>query len=221
MKWKLSMTLFIYLLIHLSNIQTVSAETSGNADILLELEQITPTTVPITTPQQNKTTHENSVKKEFESLSLGFSSPYISFGFLVPGDPLIRTDKIYITSTDSRGYSVFISQDHPLQADNHAIPDTTCDSGSCTPNIASFWESPLTFGFGIQCKNSVACSKDFNAQHAYRPIASLSKSENPAQILSSSESVATAEIVYKLNISPNQEPLPYTNILTYTLIPQL
>lgn len=198
----------------------MSAQTAGNDSLRLELKQTTPT-IPRTTLNPQKAPIPDS-KKPASSLTILTSSPYISFGFLVPGDPLVRTDSIRILSTGIRGATVLITQNHPLKSsDEDTINNTTCDSGSCTPTQASVWKSPLTFGYGVRCENSPACFKDFSYPDFFRPLASQSLGEPANPILTTDEAEVTANIHYKLNIPSNQRPVPYANTVTYTLIPHL
>lgn len=221
MKTKLTIGIFLYLLIYLSSVETMLAKASVNGSVILELEQTSPTPEKIATPTPQSKTDKRSETRH-SILGLGIGSSYISYGFLVPGDPLIRSDSISIMSTEKMQYNLFISQDNPLQAENNTvIPDTTCDSGACNPTLAALWESPLTFGFGIRCENSPLCVQDFNRPGTFRPLAAESQNELPSRILSGSQQETQATIVYKLNISPNQAAVPYTHTVTYTLIPQL
>lgn len=223
MKIKISLSIVLCLLMYLSTIETISARTSVNRSAIIELEQTSPTPPKTATPHpQNINTEDKSIESNQGTLGIGIGSTYISYGFLVPGDPLIRSDLVKIISTEKRQYNLFISQNTPLQAENNTIiPDTTCDSGACTPVLASLWESPLTFGFGIRCENSSLCAQDFKIPGTFRPLPSESENELPSRILSGSQVETQASIIYKLNISPNQEAVPYNHTVTYTLIPQL
>lgn len=220
MKYKLFSALFLYTLIYLTYIQTTYSATSRNSSVKLELNQITPTT------QQSES--QLPIKKEADmsdlksSITFLTSSSTISFGFLVPGDPVIRTNSVRIITKNLNSVDMYISQDNSMSsAEDNTIPDATCDGGSCTHSQASIWRSPLTYGYGLRCENSPACSEDFKNPDYFRSIANSSLNQKPGLILTSSAEDVTADIVYKINIPSNQVAEPYTNTLTYTIIPKL
>jgi hypothetical protein len=155
------------------------------------------------------------------SISIAIDSYQVRYGFVVPGEALVRNSTITIITNHS-GASLFLQEDHPLQsAQKDLIPNTSCDTGSCTPNLADIWNSPLTFGFGIRCENSKLCSNDFR-NGTYRPLADTSQAQIPAEILSSPVvGSVTTNVFYKLNISPNLASKPYTHTVSYIVTPNL
>src|SRR5579872_5249628 len=78
----------------------------------------------------------------------------LDFGTVDPTSPVSRTNILDVLSTAS-GYSVTATENHSLQTASASatIPDTTCDSGLCTPSSSSLWASNLTYGFGYRCDN--------------------------------------------------------------------
>lgn len=149
----------------------------------------------------------------------------IDFGVLSPTNPIIRTSTIKVSNPSSKGYSVSISEDHPLQASNSAsfIPDTTCDSGVCSESIASAWTSTLSFGFGYRCNNlkGADCASDFSNQNFYKQFANTSTKETP-QVIMQSNSISKgkeAQIVYKLNIAGTQPSGSYSNTISLIASP--
>ena len=210
------MIFFGGLLIYLSIYVIVHAQTSGNGNTILELHQTTPTTIPKSQPQISQPV----IQKQAPTLTqtrVSFSQPYLSFGFLIPGEPVLRTDTLQVQTTHNKGTTVFIMKDNPLQSVSALIPDTSCDNGSCSVTQASVWASPLTFGFGFRCENSAACTRDFTQENTFRPISHTV----PVPVLKTTNQTETATLIYKLNIPSSQPPLPYTNNLTYFVIPNL
>src|SRR5690606_8504741 len=124
-----------------------------NGNIRIELHQVSPTTPPHEATQSpSSTINDHTPTLPYTTLS--FSQPYLSFGFLIPGEPVVRTDTVSLYTTSPRGATLLIMQNNPPQAEGARIPDTSCDNGSCSFNHAGVWVSPLTFGFGVRCEKS-------------------------------------------------------------------
>lgn len=209
------MIIFVQLLTYLSIYMNMSADASNN-ETLLELRQVTLPQAPKITSQPLKTlpVKTNTTRSMSE---ISQSQPYISFGFLIPGDPIIRSDQIHIKTTTPEGATLFVAQDSLLSsADKQSvIPNTSCDNGGCSSSLATVWKSPLTFGFGVRCENKESCLADFETEDTYRPLSTA------AYPFLSIDTVGDSELLYKLNIAANQVPVPYTNSVTYILIPNL
>lgn len=217
MKFTLISAMFLYLLIYFGGHMRVSAQSAGNSNTIIELYETTPSPIPqkpVVTPTATK---KSSVPVPFTQTGLSFSQPYLSFGFLLPGEPLLRTDTIQIKTSYKLGVTLFVVQNHALQANNQLIPNTTCDGGSCSPSNAGVWLSPLTFGYGFRCENSALCAYDFAQADTYRPFSNTQS----ASVLTAKDTIESATLVYKLNIPGTQQPLPYSNSITYFLIPNL
>jgi hypothetical protein len=207
----------------IDNIEAYSPETteylaqvSGNGNTILELQQTTPTPIPTHT-QKNQATQKHPSSAPITETAISFSQPYISYGFLIPGDPIIRSDQIYTKTTHKFGASLYILQDGPLRAKDSSIPSTSCDSGGCSISQAAEWKSPLTFGAGIRCENSPLCVSDFDQENTYRPISE----QYASPVAKVTAAAPKTTIVYKINIPASQPPLPYTNNISYIVIPNL
>ena len=159
------------------------------------------------------------------SLNLAISNTSINFGTITPGEPLVRTNTISITSPS--GYEIIASENNPLKnSGGISIPDTTCDAGNCTQSTSALWLSPLTYGFGYRCDNlasSTDCSSSFNQGNYYMQFANTQGSETPQVVMSNTGSVANSQgqITYKLNISSSQVPGSYQNVIQYLAVPSL
>ncbi len=205
--------LFVYRQIGLA--QTVR----GANNLILDLEEITitPSPTPVAAQTEKKTPTEQP-----DYLALSIPSSFISYGYIVPGEPIIREQGLTVRAKHLLGYTVNIIQNHPLLTqDGESIPDTTCDNGSCTHTIAQLWQNPLTFGFGMRCEKSSECSPDMQISGMFRHIPSSSEQEQPVSFLSSKLPLTTFSVLYKLNISPSLPNKQYSNSITYLLMPQL
>lgn len=146
----------------------------------------------------------------------------LDFGTIDPTSPVARTNILDVLSTTS-GYSVTAIENHSLQtASASAIPDTTCDSGLCSPTLASLWTSSLTYGFGYRCDNVLQTDCVSFAADYYKPFANAALSETPQVVMQNAGSSANekqSQITYKVNVSGSQLPGVYSNTITYVASP--
>lgn len=189
------------------------AQSSSNGTFLLELEQTTPTPVTNMAPSP---VSKNPTQTVPTTTGISFAEQFLSFGFLIPGEPVLRNDMLTLHTTNNHGVTLFLMQNKPLSAEPNSITDTSCDTGSCTSTHASVWLSPLTFGFGVRCENSHGCTSDFSEPETFRPL-----STTPAAFVKTNTTLQNVTLQYKLNIPASQPPLPYSNIVSYILVPNL
>ena len=150
----------------------------------------------------------------------------ITFGTLHPGEPISRTSNLTITNTSAYGYSVTAAEDHPMRVLSSGvdIPDTTCDSGTCTQVTPSAWTSLLTYGFGYRCDNISGsdCPSGFATSTFYRQFANLEGNESPQYVMQGvNNGTKTVQITYKVNISQTQAAGLYQNVIRYIATPSI
>lgn len=156
--------------------------------------------------------------------SFTLSQAAIDFGVLTATNPVTRTNTLTISSGTASGYTVTASSDHQLQVSTSGavIPDTTCDSGTCSESAASLWSSTLTYGFGYRCDNVTGsgCVSGFSNDY-YKQFADASRSETSQNVMSGTNPSGEikAQITYKVNISGTQAPGAYGNTITYIATP--
>lgn len=158
------------------------------------------------------------------AFSFSISNTSVAFGKITPGEPIIRTNTLNISSPT--GYEVMSLESGPLKASGSAqISDTSCDQGNCGKQISAKWDSPLTYGFGYRCDNlsGTDCTPDFKDPSYYRSFASLEKQDTPQVIMQNINpaSGSTVQIAYKVNIPGNQTPGQYQNTVSYLAVPSL
>ena len=158
--------------------------------------------------------------------SVSLSSDLIDFGSLSPTNPIVRTVDLSVYSLSISGYSVIASQDHPLQINPDAsganIPDATCDNGECSQEKAGIWINTLTYGFGYRCDNIIGadCDSSFSKTNFYKHFADISNGQSSQSVMAGIGSKnKDVRLSYKINISGNQVPGTYTNIITYIAVP--
>ncbi len=154
-------------------------------------------------------------------LLISISSDSLNFGNVKPGESVIRTHSLTVLPGFSNGYEVLSYEDHALLEDNVNIPDTSCDSGSCTQVLADTWSVPLTYGFGYRCDNVKGSSCDTQFGRAYyKRFANQELGETAVKIISSSRNTQSI-LSYKINISGSQTLKGYQNTIYHILTPQL
>ena len=230
---------FILILIHttyylLLNTSSASAQTMSNEKYNLKMESINTTSGQESNPNINSDNTAQQVNYailpgfEYEKSSLPFiftiSQASVDFGILYPTNPLTRTFTLSLSRGSATGYSIFSSQDHPPQnASESIIPDTTCDSGTCSESTGGLWTNTLTYGFGYRCDNVSGkdCSADFTTSNFYKQFADDSKNETGQPIMNSRGIGETSEakITYKINIAGTQPQGNYGNTVTYIAVP--
>ena len=155
------------------------------------------------------------------------SSILIDFGTLTPTNPVTRTQTLTISNGSAHGYTVTASENHPLLVDSTGavIPDTTCDSGTCTESTSSAWSNTLTYGFGYRCDNisGTDCATGFSTGTFYKQFPDLSASETAQSVMTGANVGRNkqVQITYKANISGTQPGGEYRNIITYIATPTL
>jgi hypothetical protein len=100
------------------------------------------------------------------------------------------------------------------------IPDTTCDSGTCTESSAGVWTTATNNGFGFNVSGSDV-SADFVGPTYFRPFADASLAESAQTIMTSSVAGKnrTATITYKVSPIGSQAAGTYTTQIIFTATP--
>ncbi|MBI2029967.1 hypothetical protein HYT02_06115 [Candidatus Gottesmanbacteria bacterium] len=149
------------------------------------------------------------------------SKTAIPFGKILPQTPVI--DSALLTVTNSvGGYSVTAIEDTPLENnDSGYIPETTCDNNSCSLNNAGVWVSNSSYGFGYNIRGDDVPAT-FKQDTYFQPFPSQTESEAAAIIMSSTKPSVDRQgtITFKVNISNQQQPGNYQNIINFTALPK-
>lgn len=146
----------------------------------------------------------------------------IDFGTLSPTNPVTRSHNLILSNGSAYGYSVTLSQNHPLRvnATGIDIPNTTCDDGTCTPTTSAAWTSSLVYGLGYRCDNVTGtdCATGFASASNFK---SLSSSPSATTVMTGANVGRSKEvqISFKVNVSQTQAAGLYTNILNYIATP--
>lgn len=153
------------------------------------------------------------------------SSTSIDFGALTPTNPVTRTNTLTVSNQSAGGYSVKAFENHQLSVltTGAIIPDTTCDTGTCSEVSAEAWNSTLTYGFGYRCDSLDSanfCNSDFSNSGNFKQFADVSKNEKAQTIMKGfTGKNQRSQVTYKVNVSATQQAGLYSNIITYIATP--
>lgn len=160
--------------------------------------------------------------KTIIDFSFTISDLSIDFGTLTPNTFSTKTNTLTVSAGGAGGYNVLASANHPLKlpASATTIPDTTCDSGSCTEIQAGVWTNTSKYGFGFNMTGDDIAS-DFTDSTYFRQFADTASTESPQSIMSSVNvgTNRTATVTYQTNIQASQSAGDYSNQITYVAIP--
>ena len=154
--------------------------------------------------------------------SFSVSKFLIAFGALTPQTASTDTSTLTVSAGGAGGYQVTARENNPLRisASVAAIPDTLCDSGSCSETAAGVWTLNTTYGFGYNMAGNDIPAAFVDSTY-FKQFADTSLSET-AQVVMSNVNVGasrTATITYKVNISGIQPAGSYQNIITFVATP--
>lgn len=146
----------------------------------------------------------------------------IDFGELTPNFHATDSHTISI-STRGQGYKVYAYESHPLQNNQDSaetIPNTSCNTGTCTSTTAGVWTTQTIPGFGFNVSGA-GVPADFINTTYFRPFANAAAAQ-PMQIVMSSPNIAineTATITYKAGITGNQAAGEYSTHIIFVAVP--
>lgn len=159
---------------------------------------------------------------QIDQFSFRISKLNISLGALSPAVHNTDAHNIAVTTRGAGGYRIYAYEGHPLRHQNGSdfIPNTTCDSGSCTTTTAAAWINQNIAGFGYNMTGN-DIPTDFTNSTYYRPFANTAAAE-PMQIVMSSVNTAlnrTATVTYKAGVTGNQAAGDYSTYVVFVAVP--
>lgn len=156
-------------------------------------------------------------------LSFKISNLDLNFGNLVPNVGSTLTNTLTVSTPTAHGYDILALADHPLKTigGNVTIPDTKCNSGTCSESTSDVWTSSTAYGFGFNASGN-GTSSYFTDSTYFRQFADKSANETSQVIISENSSVKDhlSTITYKVNISPNQSAGTYQNSINFIMVPK-
>ena len=155
------------------------------------------------------------------NFSFSISALAINFGSL-PLNTFTTASHTLTVSAPGHGYSVTAYETTKLKrpSTSDAIPDTTCDAGTCTETSAGIWTTATNNGFGYNLTGDDIAS-DFISSSYFRPFPDLSLGESPATIMTTTAAGKNrlATVTYKVSPNATQAAGDYTTQIVYIATP--
>lgn len=156
------------------------------------------------------------------NFSFSISNTMINLGQLTVGSHNTGTTALTVSAKGAGGYQVTTYENYPLKivGTSTAIPDTTCDAGTCTEGTAAVWTNASIPGFGYNMTGTDIPAAFVNSTY-FKQFADYSSNEAPQVIMSSAGVVKNhqATVTYKAGISGTQAAGNYENNITYIATP--
>jgi hypothetical protein len=156
---------------------------------------------------------------------LGSAPQSVTFGTPAFNAFYIGCQDLTLTTNAGNGYSISTIESTPLKTGNGlTIPNTTCDTGTCTATTAQAWATATNNGWGYTCFNQVNndCASDFTNGTKFRQFANLAAGANSQVAMSSSTaplSTVTERVKYRLSIGSGQAAGAYSNNVSWIATP--
>ncbi len=152
--------------------------------------------------------------------SFTISSLSLDLGGLSSNTFSSATHTLTVTAP-GQGYNVSVIETQKLtNATGDTIPNTTCDSGTCTKTSASTWTTSTNNGFGFNLTGN-DISSDFISSSHFRPFPDLSIGDTPEIIMTSAAAGKNRVATVKYQVSPSatQAEGIYTTQIIYVATP--
>lgn len=159
---------------------------------------------------------------QIDNFSFEISKLLINLGTLTPNSHNTDSHTLSITSRGAGGYTVYAYELRPLQlpGGGAAIPDTTCDAGTCTTSTAGIWIDQTIPGFGYNMSGH-DIPATFASSSYFRPFADQSLAET-MQVVMSSDNVALrrqSTVTYKGGVAGDQAGGNYETGVAFVAVP--
>ena len=213
------------------------AETMNSSNYTIRLGNFNMTSGYKSSASYNLTDTVGQIAAEFFSsagyhVKAGFQYVYTLYNFSFSTSSLLvsltlspntfsNASHTLTVTAPGQGYSVTAYETSKLtNAASDTIPDTTCDSGTCTETSAEVWNTPTNNGFGYNLTGNDVASDFINGNY-FRPFPDFSLGEQPAVIMQSSAAGKnrTATVNYRLSPSGTQAGGNYSTHIIYIATP--
>lgn len=154
--------------------------------------------------------------------NFSFSLSSLAINLTLLPDTFSSSSHTLTVSAPGQGYGVTAYEVNKLtlSGGSSTIPDTTCDSGTCTETSADVWTTPTNNGFGYNVTGNDVAS-DFISSSYFRPLPDASLGESPATIMTTSAAGKnrTATVTYRVSPSGSQDAGTYSTQIVYIATP--
>lgn len=159
---------------------------------------------------------------QIDTFRFEISKTTIDFGELLEDTHNTDSHTLTITTRGAGGYTVYAFEEHPLRQiqGSAEIPDTTCDSGTCTHVTAAVWTDQTVPGFGYNMSGNDIPANFINSTY-YKNFAD-NEAADEMQVVMSSSTIASqrqATVTYKAGIDSSQASGTYQTGVVYVAVP--
>lgn len=154
--------------------------------------------------------------------TFSITNTIVDLGTLTPGTFQTGSSTLSVSAKGAGGYTVTAHESYPLKIPSAGttIPDTTCDSGTCTEGTAAVWTNPVKPGFGYNISGNDVPAAFVDATY-FKQFANYSTNEPPQIVMSNPATVKNrqATVTYKAAVLGSQANGIYENHITYIATP--
>jgi hypothetical protein len=155
--------------------------------------------------------------------AFSISNTAVNLGELTPGAFSSPASTILsVSASGAQGYKVYAYESQPLTMENGVttIPDTTCDTDTCSETIADSWSNTAKPGFGFSMTGTDILP-DFENGTKFKQFANAKNFEAPQVIMQRTgySKNRQATVQYKAAIAGNQVAGNYENTIIYIATP--
>lgn len=148
----------------------------------------------------------------------------VPFGSLVLNTFATAAHTLVVSTNATNGYIVTAIENDHMGKDGGTtpfIPDTTCNTGTCTTATAANWDVAAAhpgFGYSLESVSGATVPFTAGANFSAKPFANASLLQPPTTIMSSTgvSNSHTANVCYRISVDATQAAGDYENQVTYT-----
>ena len=150
------------------------------------------------------------------------SNTSLALGLVTPGVFSQGQTSLGVTTHSASGYIVYAQEEHPLKNPVSAsvIPDTTCDTSTCSETTAAAWGTASNTGFGFTATGNDVLAA-FAGGTAFKQFADASLSEAPQAIMQNTGTALgrIGTVTYQLSVDGSQAAGNYETVIKYIATP--
>jgi len=151
-------------------------------------------------------------------LTLTVDSNTKNLGSLLPGSPITGQTTVTVTTDAWNGYSLNVSEDHPMQ---HTDTVTEIDDYSGSINTPTLWEAPNNLGFGFTLISGTGLDAKWGSSPNFK-YAAFPAVATTAHAKTGYKSAADETAFgYKVDAPSDQKSGAYACTVTYTAVASL
>ncbi len=159
---------------------------------------------------------------QIDRFSFTISDLTIDLGQLTPGSHSTDSNTLTITTRGAGGYTVYAYERAPLTqvSGNETIPNTTCDSATCSYTTAGVWSNQSIPGFGYNMSGHDIPAAFVDGTY-YKAFADDAQAQAMQAVMSSANAAnqRQATVTYKAGVSGSQASGNYETDIVFVAVP--